>query len=80
VTARSDFFATRSADRDHARQQKGITSNVTSAHGTASTSTATSIDRTTDGPSTRGIRVRDEEVAFITRCCRIKLFRSQGAA
>ena len=50
MTARSEL-PPRSADR--ARQQKGITSNVTSAHGTASTSTATSVDRTTDGPSTR---------------------------
>jgi hypothetical protein len=43
-----------------AKQQKGITSNVTSSHETSQTSTSTSDYRPTEHPLTRGIHVRDE--------------------
>jgi hypothetical protein len=48
------------------RQQKGITSDITSTHGPTRSSTATSPDLTPACASTQHIHVRDEEVGNIS--------------
>jgi hypothetical protein len=50
-----------------ARQQKGITSDVTSPHRAGLTGTTTSVDRTPAYRAILRIRVRDEEITSVQR-------------